>query len=222
MTHTMNTNEQFVITISRELGSGGHTIGKKLAERLGVRFFDKELIRALSEKFDLTPDSIERLKAEKKHWLSDFIHLLAPAPAPAGFVGTSNVYGKEFNPSVTTDDIFKAETQILRALAEEESCVIAGRSGFFVLKDCPNKIDIFITAPKKDRIARTVSKQNITEEMAEEVLEKVDRARENYIERYAGVSRYDARNYSLTMNVGGMTEDEAVEVILAYIKEKRP
>ena len=218
----MNTNEQFVITISRELGSGGHTIGKKLAERLGVRFFDKELIRALSEKFDLTPASIERLKAEKKHWLSDFIHLLAPAPAPAGFVGTSNVYGKEFNPSVTTDDIFKAETQILRALAEEESCVISGRSGFFVLKDCPNKIDIFITAPKKDRIARTVSKQNITEEMAEEVLEKVDKARENYIERYAGVSRYDARNYSLTMNVGGMTEDEAVEVILAYIKEKRP
>ena len=67
-----------------------------------------------------------------------------------------------------------------------------------------------------------MSKQNITEEMAEEVLEKVDKARENYIERYAGVSRYDARNYSLTMNVGGMTEDEAVEVILAYIKEKRP
>lgn len=214
----MNTNEQFVITISRELGSGGHTIGKKLAERLGVRFCDKELIRALSEKFDLTPSSIERLKSEKKHWLSDFVHLLTPAPAPGGFVGTSHVYGKEFNPSVTTDDIFKAETEILRALAEEGSCVIAGRSGFFVLKDCPNKVDIFITAPKEQRLARTMSKQNITREMAEEVLAKVDKARENYIERYAGVSRYDARNYSLTMNVAGMTEDEAVDVILAFIK----
>ena len=214
----MNTNEQFVITISRELGSGGHTIGKKLAERLGVRFCDKELIRALSEKFDLTPSSIERLKSQKKHWLSDFVHLLTPAPAPGGFVGTSHVYGQDFNPSVTTDDIFKAETEILRALAEEGSCVIAGRSGFFVLKDCPNKVDIFITAPKEQRIARTMSKQNITREMAEEVLEKVDKARENYIERYAGVSRYDARNYSLTMNVAGMTEDEAVDVILAFIK----
>ena len=213
----MNLNEQFVITVSRELGSGGHTIGKKLAERLGVRFCDKELIRALSKKFDLTPSTIERLKAEKKNWLSDFIQRLAPAPAPGGFVEADTVYGKEFNPSVTTDDIFAAETEILRAMADEASCVIAGRSGFFVLKDCPNKVDIFITASKENRIARTMRKQNFPREMAEEVLAKVDKARENYVQRYAGVSRYDARNYNLTLNVDGLTEDQAVDIILNYL-----
>jgi len=215
----MNINEQFVITISRELGSGGHTIGRKLAQKLGVRFCDKELIRALSKKFDLTQSSIERLKGEKKSWFADFVRYLSPAQSAAGFVGEEIVAGKEFNPNVTTDDIFKAETEILKGLAESESCVIAGRSGFFVLKDCPNKVDIFITASKENRIARTMRKQKLTRELAEEVLEKVDKARENYIQRYAGTSRYDARNYSLTMNVDGMTEDEAVDVILAYLKK---
>ena len=212
----MNTNEKFVITISRELGSGGHTIGKKLADKLGVRFCDKEL----SKRFNLTPSSIERLKSEKKNWLSDFIQRLAPAPSPAGFVGTSHTAGQEFDPTVTTDEIFAAEKEILCAMAEQESCVIAGRSGFFVLKDFPNKVDIFITASKENRIVRTMQKQNFPRELAEEVLGKVDKARENYIQRFAGVSRYDARNYSLTLNVDGMTEDEAVEVILAYIDRK--
>ena len=216
----MNTNEKFVITISRELGSGGHTIGKKLADKLGVRFCDKELIKELSKRFNLTPSSIERLKSEKKNWLSDFIQRLAPAPSPAGFVGTSHTAGQEFDPTVTTDEIFAAEKEILCAMAEQESCVIAGRSGFFVLKDFPNKVDIFITASKENRIVRTMQKQNFPRELAEEVLGKVDKARENYIQRFAGVSRYDARNYSLTLNVDGMTEDEAVEVILAYIDRK--
>ncbi len=216
----MNLNEKFVITISRELGSGGHTIGKKLAERLGVRFCDKELIKELSKRFDLTPQSIERLKSEKKNWLTDFIMRIAPAPSPAGFISSNSIYGKEFNPTVTTDEIFEAEKEILRAMAEAESCVIAGRSGFFVLQDFTNKVDIFITASKENRIVRTMQKQNFPRELAEEVLGKVDKARENYIERYAKVSRYDARNYSLTMNVDGMTEDEAVEVILAFLDKK--
>ena len=204
----MNTNERFVITISRELGSGGHTIGRKLAEKLDVRFCDKELIKALTKKFDLTPSTIERLKGEKKNWFTDFVRYLSPAQGAAGFVGDEVVAGKEFNPQVTSDDIFRAET-----------CVIAGRSGFFVLKDQPNKVDIFITASREHRIERTMRKQNLTRELAEEVLNKVDKARENYIQRYANTSRYDARNYSLTLNVDDLSEDEAVEVILKDLKK---
>ena len=216
----MNLKEHFVITISRELGSGGHTIGKKLADVLGVRFCDKELIKELSKRFNLTPQSIEKLKSEKKNWLSDLFLRVSAAPSPAGFIETDSVYGKEFNPIVTTEEIFEAEKEILRAMAENESCVIAGRSGFFVLKEFSNKVDIFITASKENRIQRTMQKQNFPRELAAEVLVKVDKARENYIQRFAGVSRYDARNYSLTMNVDGMTEDEAVKVILAYLKQE--
>lgn len=213
----MNTNEKFVITISRELGSGGHTIAQKLAEKMGVRLYDKELIKQLSERFNLNQTSIERLKAQKKNWMSDFVRLVFPAPAPTSFTAAEPIHTKhEYDPEVTTDDIFLAETEILRGLAEEGSCVIAGRSGFFALKDCPNKVDIFITASRENRIARVMRKQNLSREMAEEDIDRVDKARENYIKRYAGVSRYDARNYNLTINVDGMTEDQAVDVILAY------
>jgi cytidylate kinase len=213
----MNTNEKFVITISRELGSGGHTIAQKLAEKMGVRLYDKELIKQLSERFNLNQTSIERLKAQKKNWMSDFVRLVFPAPAPTSFTAAEPIHTKrEYDPEVTTDDIFLAETEILRGLAEEGSCVIAGRSGFFALKDCPNKVDIFITASRENRIARVMRKQNLSREMAEEDIDRVDKARENYIKRYAGVSRYDARNYHLTINVDGMTEDQAVDVILAY------
>lgn len=213
----MNTNEKFVITISRELGSGGHTIAQKLAEKMGVRLYDKELIKQLSERFNLNQTSIERLKAQKKHWMADFIRLVFPAPAATSFTSAEPIRPKrEYDPEVTTDDIFLAETEILRGLAEEGSCVIAGRSGFFALKDHPNKIDIFITASRENRIARVMRKQNLSREMAEEDIDTVDKARENYIQRYAGVSRYDARNYDLTLNVDGMTEDQAVDVILAY------
>ena len=216
----MNTNEKFVITISRELGSGGHTIAQKLAEKMGVRLYDKELIKQLSERFNLNQTSIERLKAQKKHWMADFIRLVFPAPAATSFTSAEPIRPKrEYDPEVTTDDIFLAETEILRGLAEEGSCVIAGRSGFFALKDHPNKIDIFITASRENRIARVMRKQNLSREMAEEDIDTVDKARENYIQRYAGVSRYDARNYDLTINVDGLTEDQAVEVILSYLSQ---
>ena len=218
----MNTTEKFVITISRELGSGGHTIARKLADRLNVHLCDKELIKGLCQKFDLTPTSIERLKGQKKNWLADFVHFVFPAPSAAGFASAEKIreIGKEFNPDVTTDDIFLAETEILRELAEEESCVIAGRSGFFVLKDHPNKVDIFITASRENRVSRVMDRQNLDKEMAEEAIDRVDKARENYIRRFAGVSRYDARNYDLCLNVDDLTEDQAVEVILAFLGQR--
>ena len=215
----MNTQEKFVITVSRELGSGGHTIGLKLAERLGVRFCDKELLNALTEKFDLNPSAIERLKGQKKNWIADFIRQFAPAPSPSAFIASDSIYGKEYDPKVTPDEIFIAEKEILRGLAEEESCVITGRSGFFVLKDHPNKFDIFITASREHRIARVMRKQQLDRELAEEVINKVDTMRENYIQRYAKTSRYDLRNYTLTLNVDTLTEDQAVDVILGCIQQ---
>ena len=114
--------------------------------------------------------------------------------------------------------MFKAESEILRAIADEGPCVIAGRSGFFVLKDYPDKIDIFITASRPHRIARVMRKQHMTEEQAAAVIDSVDQSRETYIQRYTGTSRYDARNYDLVINMDRLTEDEAVELILSYIK----
>lgn len=215
----MNPKEPFVLTVSREIGSGGHTVGQILAEKLNVRYCDKNLIRALEQKFDLTAEKIEKLKGEKKNWLDEFFKHVTPFTV-APLMGVDSQYTQEFKPEVTTDEIYRAETEILRGLAEEGSCVIAGRSGFFVFKDHPNSLNVFITASEENRVKRVMKKQNMTEEQARALIDKIDKARENYIKRYTGTSRYDARNYDLVLSADGHSEEQLADIILAYINSK--
>jgi cytidylate kinase len=215
----MNTHKDFVITISRELGSGGRTIGRLLAQKLKVRYSDKELIHGLQQKFSLTTSGIENLKGQKKNWFTDFIQLVAPAPDASLFVEAGSQYIKEFRADLTTDDIHEAEVEIIKAIADEGSCVIAGRSAFFVLKDHPNKLDVFITASMEHRIERVMKKQGLSRAQAIEVIDRVDKMRDNYIKRYTGKTRYDARNYNLAINVDELTEEEAADLILDYIQK---
>lgn len=212
----MNTNEPFVITISREAGSGGHTVGKILSDRLGVRYCDKLLVESLQKQFGLSVSEIEKLKGKKKSWLADFINMVSPMPT-ARALGVHPMYLQELRVDVTTDDIYKAEVEILRGFSQMGSCVIAGRSGFFVFKDHPNKLDVFITASKPHRMERIMKKQGLSEESASALIEGIDRARENYTKRYAGVSRFDARNYDLVLNADGHTEEQLADLILTYI-----
>ena len=211
----MNKNEKFVITINRELGSGGRTVGRKLAEKLGVEFYDKAVIKGLQEKYHLTVEEIEKLKGRKQGWWADLKRQLS------GGEGTSaNYYIPRvgYEPELLdTDAVFKAETEILNGIAAEESCVVAGRSGFFVFRNHPNHLSILIQASMPSRVARVMRKQNLTEEEARKVIEKVDQMRENYVKKYTKTSRYDTRNYDLVISADGKTEDAIVDQILMFI-----
>lgn len=213
----MNLNEPFVITVSREIGSGGHTVGRVLAEKLNCRFCDKDLIRGLEEKFNLTASAIEKLKGEKKNWLADFIQFITPMPS-AKALDVDPKFDQEFRIDVTNDDIYNAETEILQELVQEGSCVITGRSGFHVFKNHPNHLHVFITASFPNRVKRVIKKQGLKEESAVVLINHIDQARENYIKRHAGASRYDARNYDLVINADGHTEEQIVDLIISYIK----
>ncbi len=212
----MNTKEPFVLTISREVGSGGHTVGSILAQKLGVRYCDKLLVETLEKQFNLSKSGIEKLKGEKKNWLAEIVSKISPVPS-ADALGLDRKYSQEFHIDVTTDDIYKAEVEILNGFAEIGSCVVAGRSGFFVFKNHPNKLNVFITASMPYRISRIMKKQGLSEESADALIKGIDQARENYIQRYAGVSRYDARNYDLVLNADGHTEEQLADIILSYI-----
>ena len=159
-------------------------------------------------------NEIEKLKGGKQTWLSEFFARLSPkATAERPYR-----VGKDGAPEmITPDDVFEVETRLLKELAAQESCVIAGRSGFFVLKDIPNRIDIFLRAPMESRIRRVMRRQGLSEEEAVKAIKTVDAGRENFVRHYAGTSRYDARNYDLILNVGGMDEDAVVDLILQYI-----
>jgi cytidylate kinase len=210
----MNKNEKFVITINRELGSGGRTVGRLVAERLGVPFYDKALIRALEEKYELTTEEIERLKSRKRSWWADFKRVMVVGEDAANL--TNYHVGSEAD-LLTTEALFKAEKEILMGIAEEESCVIAGRSAFFVLSAHPNRLSVLIQASMESRIERVMKKQNLSWKDAMKVINKVDKMREEYVKNYAQTSRYDTRNYDLVINMDGKTEEQAANLILSFI-----
>ena len=213
----MKLNERFVITINRELGSGGRTIGEKLAQRLNVPFYDKALIQGLKEKYELTTEEIERLKGQKHNWWADFKRSLKIMPS---YAAPQMIPSRDEMPDfLITDDIFQTETEILKGIADDESCVIAGRSGFFVFRDHPNHLSILIQANLEYRISRLVEKRGISREEAQSIIKEVDTGRENYVKKYTGTSRYDTRNYDIVLNADEHTEEEIVELILQYIKK---
>ena len=214
----MKKNEKFVITINRELGSGGRTVGQKLAERLHVEFYDKALIKTLEDRYSLSVEEIEKLKGRSHTRLAELKRALF---ASEGMAVTSNYIlavpgDKPVQP--TTFDMFKAEEEILKGLAEENSCVVAGRSGFYVFRNHPNHLRILIQASMPFRVERVMRKQNMTREQAIKTIEKIDKMRENYVKEYTKTSRYDTRNYDLVITADGKTEDQIVDIIMKYIE----
>ncbi len=204
----MNLNSKFIITINRELGSGGRTVGRKLAEKLGVEYFDKAVIKALEERYNLTAEQIENLKGQETGWWAEFKRKM-----------TFSETEYELNQTnIETEDVFRAETQILKALAKDQSCVIAGRTAFYMFREHPNHLSILIQASMLNRMDRVAREQDMTKEQARLVIDKVDKMRENYVKEFTGTSRYDARNYHLVINMDDLTEDAAVELILTYIR----
>jgi cytidylate kinase len=214
----MSTNERFVITINRELGSGGRTVGRLVAQRLGVPFYDKALIQALTQKYNLSVAEIERMKGRNHSWWADFKRAMN-----IGARQGASQYG--YSPSdmpdtLTTDEMFQTEQEVLKGIAADESCVVAGRSGFFVFRDHPRHLSILIQASMDYRVARVARKQNLTPEEARKTIDRVDEMRENYVRKYTGTSRYDTRNYDLVLSADGKTEEELADVIMMYIEKK--
>ena len=210
----MDRNQKFVITINRELGSGGRTVGRLLAEKLGVEFFDKAHVRAIEEKFNLSIDEIERLKGKKECWWADFMRVRSIGH---GISYTPYERWKDGPQEPTTENVFKAEKEILLGISEEESCVIAGRLGFSVFKNHPNHFSIFIQASMPYRLERVMRKQGLSEADAKKVIEKVDKMREEYVKKFSGTTRYDTRNYNLVISMDGKTEEQVVDIILKTI-----
>ena len=213
----MNKNEKFVITLNRELGSGGRTIGRLIAERLGVPFYDKALINALEEKYGLTTDEIERMKGRSHSWWADFKRAMnIGAELNAKQYSNYHIDTEKLPDALSTDEIFATEQEVLCGIAADG--VIAGRCGFYVFREHPNHLSILIQASMESRVARVASKRNITPEKARDIIEHVDKMRENYVNKYTGTSRYDTRNYDIVLRVDGKTEEELADIIMQYIK----
>ena len=208
---------KFVIAINREFGSGGREIAYKLGELLGVNVYDKAILDTLTSKFNLTVDEMRRIKATKPNWWNDFCRFYQQFGA-AGRGG----YTQEEDREVTSQQIYLAESQILRELAEQESCVIIGRTGFHIFRNHPYAMRIFFIADRKARVKRIMEKYALDEDAANMRIEKIDDARDTYTKTIAGVSRYDARNYDFVFNVTQFSTDLVAQFLADNINMKFP
>ena len=203
---------KFIITINREAGTGGHEIAEKVSEMLNIKLYDKTFLAHILEKFKLTPKEAEEIKASKPNWWTEFCRFYKQFGATASTADDTS--------KVNSQQLYHAEAKALRDLAEQESCIIVGRTGFHVFKDTPDTIRIFLIADMEHRMERMMKKNNLDEKEARKKIEELDKARENFTKTFAGVSRYDARNYDFVINVTPFTTDQVAKFLVNNIRLK--
>lgn len=202
-----------IITINRESGSGGREIALRLGEMLNMNVYDKAILEAVTEKYHLTKHEIERIKAKKINFWDDFCQFYRQ------FDAVGDNYQPESN-KVTSRELYYAESQIMRNLASQGSCIIVGRCGFSVFKDNPDAVKVFIHADRDVRIRRVVETKKLDEKGAAEYIDEVDKARENFTKYFAGSSRYDTRNYDVSLNVSHFSIEEVVSFLAENIRRR--
>ena len=207
-------NPKIIITINRESGSGGGEIARLLGEKLGLKVYGRAMLQSIAEKFDMTIENMDRVKAQHTNWWSEFCRFFRQFDACSSPVASS--------PEVTPLTLYYAEARLLRELAEQESCIIVGRAGFHIFRDNPNALHLLIMADRDTRIARIATKQNLSPEEAAKVIDKTDKARDTFVKTVAETSRYDARNYDFVLNVTNIPTDAVAQFLADNIRKKYP
>ncbi len=200
---------QSVITIARQYGSGGRTIGKKLAESLNIPFYDKELIAMAAKKSGLSQEIFE--KADEKATSSLLYSLV---------MGTYN-FGSHFSTvsdMPINDRLFMIQSDIIKHAALEGPCVVVGRCADYILREHPHCFHVFIRAEHEDRVKRIVEEYGDPATKADDLLQKKDKQRANYYNFYSNKKWLDMSNYDLVVNSSLFGIDGSVEVIKAALE----
>ena len=205
----MNKEEQFVITISRQFGTGGHEIGTEIARRLGVKLLDRQILNELACRFGVVEEAMEKLEARNPSWRDDFTQFYRTYMAGAEYNGQEH--------DQTSHKLFEAQAKAIRQIAERESCVIIGRCGFHIFRNHPNCLKIFIHADEQCRKRRIAKKYDIAERDAAAMIVDNDYSRELYTKTFTGSDWQDARNYDITLNVNRFGVNGAVDFLMQII-----
>jgi len=194
---------RYVITIGRQLGSGGREIGQKLSARLGIAFYDKELIRIASKESGLKEEFFERVD-EQKHFS------LFP-----GILGLRTTLTDDFfsNYYLSNESLFRIQSDVMKKLAGEGSCIFVGRCADYVMKEERHCLNLFISADMGDRIKRIATSHKISENKARELIERTDKGRSSYYNYFSGKTWGAAESYHLCINSSLLGIDETVKLI---------
>jgi cytidylate kinase len=197
--------QKYVVNIGRQLGSGGKEIGEKLARELDISFYDKELINLASEESGLCEEFFE--KADEKTSQS-FVHF--------PFFNDTTLYSNY----LSNDALFKIQSNIIRKLASEKSCLFVGRCADYILRDHPYSMNIFISSYMHDRMKRLCHTLNLSETEVKELIHKTDKCRSEYYNYYTYNTWGAAATYHLCINASVLGIEGTVTFIKEFITNK--
>jgi cytidylate kinase len=199
-----------VISIGRELGSGGKEIAEKLAERLGFKFYDRKLLEAAANDSGLDTTVFEN--ADERETSSFIGNLFSIHGSLANVLSGDNC--------MDNDRIFAIQSETIRDIADKENCVIVGRCAEYVLRDHPAMLSIFLTADHTDRVQRIMRGENLEHDAAVEFIEKNDKKRRSYHDYYATTLWGDAASYDVCINTSRLGVEGTVEFIKQLVAKR--
>ena len=201
--------EKKIITISREFGSGGRTIGRKVAEELGIPFYDKELVEQISVESGFAPKYVEE-HGEHSPSSSFFSYAFAPQGVPGIMNGLS-----------TADFLWNIQCSVILQIAEKGPCVIVGRNADYILKDRPDALHVYVFADVPYRAERIVRLYGESEKTPEQRLNEKDKRRRVNYQHYTGRTWGQAQNYDLCLDTGVLGEEFCKDVIVKAYKDSK-
>ncbi len=202
--------ENVVITIARQYGSGGKTVGKMLAGELGIPWYSRDILKMASEESGISEQLFTQFDEKLKSGL--FKRILSPD------IYTGELIPPESSDFVSAKNLFNYQAEVIKRLAKTQSCVIIGRAADFVLKDYPNVVSVFVHGSEEFNLARAMEQNSMTEEEMKKFIAKTDKYRAEFYKHYTGREWTDARNYDLCLNSSKLGFEKCVEEIRAYIK----
>ena len=195
----------FVITIGREYGSGGRYIAQKLAEKLNIKYYDEQLLSQVAKEAGYAEEFVKENDEKKESFWNGFF---------------SNGMVDPININTPTQSVAFATFDTIRKLAQEESCVIVGRCSSFILKDQPNVLNVFITAPMQDKVFRAITYYGLDADSAEAKIIKENKNRAKYFNFYTDDEWGKASSYDLCLS-SDIGIEETVDVIIDYAMKKK-
>ncbi|MCI7106262.1 MAG: cytidylate kinase-like family protein [Lachnospiraceae bacterium] len=198
----------YIYTIGRELGSCGYTVGKLLAERLGIKLYDKELLAQAAKDSGFCEEIFENHDEKPT---SSFLYSLVMDTYSGG-----NYSSAPFLDMPLNHKVFLAQFDTIKKIADQESCVIVGRCADYALASNPDALSIFVHADMEDRIKRISKRENLTEHKAKDMIQKSDKQRASYYNYYTCKKWGDARSYDLSLNTSKLTPNQCVDLIMEF------
>lgn len=197
-----------IYTIGREFGSGGREVGEKLAAKLGIKLYDKELLQQAAKDSGFCEEIFEN--HDEKPTNSFLYSLVMDTYSVSGYSAAP------FLDMPLNHKVFLAQFETIKKIAEKESCVIVGRCADYALSDNPDCINIFIHADLDVRIKNVSRNLNITENKARDIINKTDKQRASYYNYYTSKKWGDSKSYNLSLDAGKLGTDNCVEMILEF------